>query len=256
MATNQNFLLVAISHGYQLKNTVGSQELFYIFNKKQWISFLPQEKSSTELTFNVEYLSTVRAFDLIPKLKSRPEYHLSSGTKYINLVQCDSHRHYLDIDTTQSKRHKIQIYDMNLDLDFLNFRICGPFLKFLKFFGFWMEFFLILILLKFIFSFFEFLDFWDFVGFLAFFKFIVLFWIFCLRFFGIPFKVTKVTTKSYQGYYWTPKIAKNWPQQHNRLFLPGVISRFIWPCKSWTDARFGITQFVTPNTHVLRHLGL
>ena len=28
-------------------------------------------------------------------------------------------------------------------------------------------------------------------------------------------------------------------------------SRFIGPCKSWTDARFGITQFVTANTHVL-----
>ena len=33
-------------------------------------------------------------------------------------------------------------------------------------------------------------------------------------------------------------------------------SRFIWPCKSWTDACFGITQFVTPNTQVLRHFGV
>ena len=38
-------------------------------------------------------------------------------------------------------------------------------------------------------------------------------------FFGIPFKVTKVTTKSYQGYYWTPKIVKNGPKQHNKLFF-------------------------------------
>ena len=36
---------------------------------------------------------------------------------------------------------------------------------------------------------------------------------------GIPFKVTKVTTKSYQGYYWIPKIAKNWPKQHNKPFF-------------------------------------
>ena len=34
------------------------------------------------------------------------------------------------------------------------------------------------------------------------------------------------------------------------------ISRFIWPCKSWTNARFGITQFVTPNTHITRHPGV
>ena len=33
-------------------------------------------------------------------------------------------------------------------------------------------------------------------------------------------------------------------------------SRFIWPCKSWSDARFGITQFVTPNTQALRHPGV
>ena len=37
--------------------------------------------------------------------------------------------------------------------------------------------------------------------------------------FGIPFKVTKVTTKSYQGYYWAPKIARNGPKQHNKLFF-------------------------------------
>ena len=38
--------------------------------------------------------------------------------------------------------------------------------------------------------------------------------------------------------------------------LPLLTSRFIWPCKSWNDARFGITQFVTPNKHVLRNPGV
>ena len=38
---------------------------------------------------------------------------------------------------------------------------------------------------------------------------------------GIPFNLTKVTTKSYQGYYWAQKIVKNGPKQHNKLlFLP------------------------------------
>ena len=34
------------------------------------------------------------------------------------------------------------------------------------------------------------------------------------------------------------------------------ISSFIWPCKSWTNARSGITQFVTQNTHISRHPGV
>ena len=38
-------------------------------------------------------------------------------------------------------------------------------------------------------------------------------------FFGILVKVTKVATKSYQGYYWTPKNAKNGPKKHNKLFF-------------------------------------
>ena len=38
-----------------------------------------------------------------------------------------------------------------------------------------------------------------------------------LEFFGIPFKVTKITTKSNQGYYWAPKNAKNVTKQHNKL---------------------------------------
>ena len=48
--------------------------------------------------------------------------------------------------------------------------------------------------------------------------FFFIFFIF-FPFFGIPFKVTKVTTKCYHGYYWTPKIAKNGPKLHNKLFF-------------------------------------
>jgi hypothetical protein len=75
--------------------------------------------------------------------------------------------------------------------------------------------------------FYGFLDFFGFsvfifflFGFLDFFKYFFLdfIWIF-FWFFGIPFKVTKVTTKSYQGYYLTPKSAKVGPKQHNRLFF-------------------------------------
>ena len=33
----------------------------------------------------------------------------------------------------------------------------------------------------------------------------------------ILFKVTMVTTKSYQGYYYTPKLAKSWPKQQNKI---------------------------------------
>ena len=54
----------------------------------------------------------------------------------------------------------------------------------------------------------------DFLNFLfcIFFIFLIfflrIFWILSdYFFFGIFFKVTKVTTKSYQGYYWTPKMA-------------------------------------------------
>ena len=38
-------------------------------------------------------------------------------------------------------------------------------------------------------------------------------------FFLVSFKDTKVTTKCYHGYYWTPKIAKNGPKQHKKLFF-------------------------------------
>ena len=36
-----------------------------------------------------------------------------------------------------------------------------------------------------------------------------------------PYKVTKATTKSYQGYYWKPNVAKNGPKQHNKVFFAG-----------------------------------
>ena len=42
------------------------------------------------------------------------------------------------------------------------------------------------------------------------------FWIFLV--FWVLFKAPKATTKIYQGWYWTPKIAKNGPKQH--IFLP------------------------------------
>ena len=51
---------------------------------------------------NCHIASTIRAFDLIPKLRARPENQLSSGINKKNTIQCVSHRHYLDIDTNQS----------------------------------------------------------------------------------------------------------------------------------------------------------
>ena len=69
---------------------VAKSKCFYIFRQFFW------------KTLNFHISLTVRAFDLIPKLRARPEYHLSSGTKYIIVIPCDSHRHYIDIDTTQS----------------------------------------------------------------------------------------------------------------------------------------------------------
>ena len=76
-----------------------------------------------------------------------------------------------------------------------------------------MDFFC-LILKKYIFwIFFFFLIFRDFI-FFKFFDFIL------ILFLGITFRVNKVTTKSYQGYYWTLKIAQNGPKQNNKLFFP------------------------------------
>ena len=53
------------------------------------------------------------------------------------------------------------------------------------------------------------------MDFLKIFEILDFFWIFWD--FGIPFKVTNVTTKSYQGYHWAPKISKNGPKQRNKL---------------------------------------
>ena len=61
----------------------------------------------------------------------------------------------------------------------------------------------------------DFLNFLDFFGFSSYFFF--------------SFKVTKVTTKCYRGYYWTPKIAKNGPKQHKKLFFLAEGQKMPWP---------------------------
>ena len=53
-------------------------------------------------TLNCHFASIVRAVDLIPKLRARPEYQLFSGTIYKNVILFDLHQHYFDIETTQS----------------------------------------------------------------------------------------------------------------------------------------------------------
>ena len=58
--------------------------------------------SGIKFFFNFHISSTVRTFDLFPKLRARPEYQLYSGTTHINVIMCDSHQHYIDIETTQS----------------------------------------------------------------------------------------------------------------------------------------------------------
>ena len=91
-------------------------------------------------------------------------------------------------------------------MDFFDF-FFGFFWDLFGFFGFFFIFF----------GFFVFLILFWIVGF---FEFLVFFWV-CIVFFLVSFKVTKVTTKYYHGYYWTPKIAKNGPKQHKKaLFLP------------------------------------
>ena len=71
----------------------------------------------------------------------------------------------------------------------------------------------------FFFRFFDFFkDFWVLWVVLGFCEMYWIFLDFLFCFFEIPFKVTKVTTKNYPDYYWRPKIAKNRPKQHNKLF--------------------------------------
>ena len=50
-------------------------------------------------TLHIHISSTAIVFDLIAKLRARPKYQLYYGTKYINVILCDSHQHYLDIET-------------------------------------------------------------------------------------------------------------------------------------------------------------
>ena len=45
----------------------------------------------SEKNLHCNFFSTVKAFDLIPKLRERPEYHLYSSTKYINVKFPVSH---------------------------------------------------------------------------------------------------------------------------------------------------------------------
>ena len=89
-------------------------------------------------------------------------------------------------------------------LDYFNF-FFGIFWTFIDFLGFFNDF---LIFLDFSLDFWMFWNFWSFLIFLDF-----------SFFFGIPFKITYVTIKSYLGYYWALKIAKNGPKQHNKHFF-------------------------------------
>ena len=106
---------------------------------------------------------------------------------------------------------------------FRDIQIFGPFLTIFGFLGFLMDFWdffgFFFGFFGFFFNFFGiFLDFWDFFGFLDFWNLLDFFGFFLdfFVFFLVSFKVTKVTTKCYHGYYWTPKIAKNGPNQHKK----------------------------------------
>ena len=80
------------------------------------------------------------------------------------------------------------------------------FLDFLYFFGVFFGFFL------------DFLGFFKIFGFFEFFGYLDFFLDFFLLFL-VSFKVTKVTTKCYHSYYWTPEIAKNGAKQHKKPFF-------------------------------------
>ena len=105
------------------------------------------------------------------------------------------------------------------------------FLDFLKIFSWYFWIFLLLFLLCFLFR--IFLDFWileffwivsDFfvVDFLLLLCLCLILFFYSLIFlwtFWIPFKVNEATTKIYQGYHWTPKMAYNWPKEHGKFFI-------------------------------------
>ena len=119
-------------------------------------------------------------------------------------------------------------------LDFSGFLDFWPIWTNFLFLGFIMDFWIFKkIFLEFLDFFWTSLIFWNILKLLVFFWISLIFWnieifgffwIFVL-FLGIPFKITKVTTKSYQGYYWAPKTTKNGPKQHNKL------SFFAWRAK-------------------------
>ena len=118
-----------------------------------------------------------------------------------------------------SKKKQQQKTEKN---DFLRFLGISDFSTLFDIFLFYFLFYFISIFgfLNILFGVFRFF-FWFFVIFVIFLIFFLIlgffFGFFC--FYGIPFKVTKVTTKSYQGYYWAPKIVKNGSKQHNKLFF-------------------------------------
>ena len=106
------------------------------------------------------------------------------------------------------------ILDFEIFQDFWIFDYFWQFLDFRVFLkDFWISFRfffgIFCIFFAFIFDLFDFLNFLKFLDFWIFFLFFGFFW--------IPFQVTKVTSKSYQGYYWAQQIAKNRPKQHNKL---------------------------------------
>ena len=97
--------------------------------------------------------------------------------------------------------------------------------------GFFWIFFCIYFLDFFFWLFLTFLDFWIFRTFLKFLGFLG-------DFFGILFKVTMFITKSYQGHYWTPKIAENGPKHHNKhFFCPKGKKSLGWRPKPSAGAR-------------------
>ena len=112
-------------------------------------------------------------------------------------------------------------------LDHLTFFFFGVFYGFFEFLS--------------VFRFFFVLFFW----FLDFLKFLEIFCIFFkgfFFFFWIPFKVTKVTTKSYHGYYWTQKIAKKMGQNRiiSSFFCPKGKKSLGWRLKPPQELEVGL----------------
>ena len=83
------------------RSSIWPNHLFFFIFLFHFYFFLIFSGNYFLTTLNCHITSTDRAFDLIPKLRARPEYQLTYGNKYKNLKHCDSHRYYPDIDTTQ-----------------------------------------------------------------------------------------------------------------------------------------------------------